>query len=170
MNSRVEPELAEWQGLSHKLSESIQVRHLARTSWRGHCSSGGLADESWTCVDASADPSDIGGSDAIDGAGRNVRSPSPPLAERRRRTELILDGSNDGVIGAARRVRSRSRLDEMIKSDSPNQPGDDGRETQHLHAQLSGGKQANESKRMDGQIVDQKKRELAQTVSLLVCN
>jgi hypothetical protein len=147
MNSRVEPKLAEWQGLSHKLSESIQVRHLANTGGRGHCSSGGLADESWTCVDTSADPSDVGGSDAIDGAGRNVRRPCPPLTERRGRAELVLDGSDCRVIGAARRVRSRSCLDEMTKSDSPYQPGDDVRETQHLHVRLSGREQVKKNGR-----------------------
>jgi len=71
-DSRVEPELAERQGLSYKLSEGIQVRHFAHACRGSHGFGCCLADERRACVDAFADSADIDGRYAIDRAGGDV--------------------------------------------------------------------------------------------------
>lgn len=71
-DSRVEPKLAEWQGLSYQLSKGIQVGHLADASRGSHCFGRRLTDESGVCIDALTDSADIDGRHAIDRARRDV--------------------------------------------------------------------------------------------------
>jgi hypothetical protein len=71
-DSRIEPESTERNGLSHGLSEGIQVWHLAVSSRRGHGPSCGFAEKSRCGINAFARSADINWAKAIDRAGRDV--------------------------------------------------------------------------------------------------